>query len=142
MKLLEYYNTDPEGQYVDFCTDIVGHPERGIRFVLTYVLKDDRFYASINDTDEHLEETIESIDHDVAKFMLGETEYYKLKQIHTEDSKDKNGQDPTDGLKNAFWEVIRLAKKGQQPWWTEDLKNKSDIAIATLEKYYNEKYGK
>ena len=138
MKLLGYYHTDPHGQYIDYCEDIVGNAERGIRFTLTYALKDDRFYASIHDTDTQLEEEIESICHDVAKFMIGEEEYNKLKEIHKDSNNIK--KKPVNELKRAFWEVLRLAKKGQQPWWTEKLKQDSDDAIDRLEQYYNEKY--
>tara|TARA_B100000029_G_scaffold293293_1_gene286809 strand:+ start:2314 stop:2580 length:267 start_codon:yes stop_codon:yes gene_type:complete len=86
MRLLGYYHTDPHGKYIDYCEDIVGNPERGIRFTLTYVIEDDRFYASIHDTADLLEEEIPSIDHDVAKFMIGEEEYNKLKEIHQEET--------------------------------------------------------
>lgn len=140
MKLLGYYHTDPHGQYIDYCEDIVGNDERGIRFTLTYALKDDRFYASIHDTDNQLEEEIESINHDVAKFMIGEEEYNKLKEIH----KDLNNvkKKPVDELERAFWDVLRLARGGQQPWWTDKLKQDSDKAINIIEQHYNEKYNK
>ena len=142
MELLEYFHTDPEGKYVDFCTDIVGNTERGIRFTLTYVIKDDRFRASIHDIDFRLEKEIDFIDNDVAKFMIGEEECNKLKEIHKEDSEGESGQDPTDELKNAFKEVIRLAKNGQQSWWTDDLKNTNNTLIEQVEEYCNEKYSK
>ena len=90
MKLLDYYHTDPEGKYVDYCTDIAGNTERGIRFILSYVIKDDRFYANIaGDGDDSLwvEGHIESIEHEVAKFMIGEEEYNKLKKINQEEKK-------------------------------------------------------
>ena len=82
MKLLEYFSTDPEGKYIDYEGDIIGNKERGVRFVLTYVVRDDKFYANIIDTRELMDEMIESINHDVAKFMIGKEEYNKLKQIH------------------------------------------------------------
>ncbi len=88
MKLLDYFHTDPDGEYIDYEGDIVGNEERGIRFVLTYIVNDDRFYANINDTRELVDETLESIDHDVAKFMIGEEEYNKLKQIHNENNSE------------------------------------------------------
>ena len=88
MKLLESFHTDPDGKYIDYEGDIVGNKERGIRFVLTYVVNDDRFYANISDTRELVDEMIESIDHDVAKFMIGEEEYNKLKKINKEEKKN------------------------------------------------------
>lgn len=88
MKLLEYFSTDPEGNYIDYEGDIVGNKERGIRFVLTYVVKDDKFYANINDTRELMDAHLDFIDHDVAKFMIGEEEYNKLKEINKEEKKN------------------------------------------------------
>ena len=87
MKLLDHYHTDPHGKYIDFCGEIVENEERGIRFTLTYVLKDDIFRASIHDTNFRLEKEIDFIDNDVAKFMIGEEEYNKLKEINKEEKK-------------------------------------------------------
>ena len=88
MKLLEYFHTDPHGKYIDYCGEIVESEERGIRFTLTYVVEDNSFRASIHDTDFRLEEEIDFIDNDVAKFMIGEEEYNKLKQINKEEKKN------------------------------------------------------
>ena len=88
MKLLESFHTDPDGKYIDYEGDIVGNTERGIRFVLTYVVKDDKFYANITDTRELMDAHLDSIDHDVAKFMIGEEEYNKLKEINKEEKKN------------------------------------------------------
>ena len=86
MKLLGYYHTDPHGKYIDYSESIVENSERGIRFTLTYVVEDDRFIASIHDTDGFMDGELPSIDHDVAKFMIGEEEYNKLKEIHQEET--------------------------------------------------------
>ena len=130
--------------YIDFRGDIVGNVSRGICFVLTYVVEHDNFYATISDTGESgYEEDIQDIPHEVAKFLIGEEEYNKLKEIHIDTLKATLSQteyDHADDLKDALWEVIRLAKKGQQPWWTENLKKQSDAAIQKIECYYKEKY--
>jgi chemotaxis methyl-accepting protein methylase len=67
-------------QYTDFQGDIVGNPERGIRFTLTYVSEYDRFYSTIDDTDNTgFYEVLEDVPHNVAKFMIGKEQYKKLK---------------------------------------------------------------
>ena len=132
--------------YIDFRGDIVGNSKRGITFVLTYVVEHDRFYATISDTGESAyEEDIESIPHEVAEFLVGEEEYNKLKDIHKdhlEANTPKTEENVPNDLQNTFKEVIRLARGGQQPWWTENLKKKSDESINALESYYKEKYDK
>ena len=137
-------NGNPE--YIDYVGDIVGNTKRGVSFVLTYVVEHNRFYATISDTGESAyEEDIESIPHEVAEFLVGEEEYNKLKGIHNDHLKSNSSESEAntpDEVKNALWEVIRLAKKGQQPWWTESLKKSSDKSIETMEHYYNEKYSK
>ena len=137
-------NGNPD--YIDYVGDIVGNVKRGVSFVLTYVVEHNRFYATIMDTGESAyEEDIESIPHEVAEFLVGEEEYNKLKEIHEEALKANPPETediPPPELQNAFKEVIRLARSGQQPWWTEDLKKKSDESINKLESYYNEKYDK
>ena len=137
-------NGNPD--YIDYVGDIVGNVERGVSFVLTYVVEHNRFYATISDTGESAyEEDIEDIPHEVAEFLVGEEEYNKLKDIHKdylEANPPKTEEEPSDDLKNAFKEVIRLARTGQQPWWSEELKNKSEKTINRLEEYYKEKYDK
>ena len=132
--------------YIDFRGDIVGNVSRGICFVLTYVVADNDFYATISDTGgSAYEEDVKDIPHEVAEFLVGEEEYNKLKDIHKESLEvapcETQENTPTE-VKKALWEVISLAKKGQQPWWTESLKKSSDKAIETIEQYYNEKYEK
>lgn len=135
-------NGNPD--YIDFSGDIVGDIERGVSFVLTFVVEHDSFYATIRDTGESsYEEDIKDIPHEVAKFLVGEEEYDKLRAIHAEyldSTPSETKAESLDDLKNAFHEVIRLARAGQQPWWTEDLKKKSDKSINKLESYYKEKY--
>ena len=137
-------NGNPD--YIDFSGDIVGNIERGISFVLTYVVEHDSFYATISDTGESAyEEDIKDIPHEVAAFLIGEEEYDKLRAIHAEylDAIPPEIEDkPSDELKSAFKEVIRLARTGQQPWWSKELKKKSEETIKKLEEYYNDKYGK
>ena len=133
-------------EYIDFRGDIVGNISRGICFVLTYVVTDNSFYATISDTGESAyEEDIKDIPHEVAEFLVGEEEYNKLKDIHKDHLKanppEAEGNTP-DEVKNALWEVIRLAKKGQQPWWSDKLKKQSDEAIDKIEQYYKDKYDK
>ena len=128
-------NTD----YIDYQSDIVGNPDRGIRFTLTYVIEHDRFYAVVDDTDETgFNHALESVPHEVAKFMIGEEEYNNLKEIQEESTAGKQTSVPD--LKQAFWKVLKLAKGGQQSWWAEDLKKDSEEAIEQVEKFYNEKY--
>ena len=137
-------NGNPD--YIDFSGDIVGNVQRGISFVLTFVVGHDRFDATISDSGESAyEEDIKDIPHEVAEFLVGEEEYDKLRAIHAEyldATPSKTEVEPSDELKSAFKEVIRLARGGQQPWWTADLKNKSDESIKQLEQYYKEKYDK
>ena len=125
--------------YIDYQSDIVGNPDRGIRFTLTYVIEHDRFYAVVDDTENTgFNHALESVPHEVAKFMIGEEEYNKLKEIHQESIGVK--KKPSVDLKQAFWKVLKLAKGGQQSWWAENLKKDSDEAIEIVEKYYNDKY--
>ena len=132
--------------YIDYDGDIVGNLERGIRFVLTYVVEHNRFYATISDTGESAyEHSIEDIPHEVAEFLVGKEEYNKLKDIHRDYLKanyPETGGNTAEEFKMAFWEVIRLAKGGQQSWWADNLKEKSDKVITIVENYYNEKYNK
>ena len=133
-------------EYIDFRGDIVGNISRGICFVLTYVVADDSFYATISDTGgSAYEEDIKDIPHEVAEFLVGEEEYNKLKDIHKdhlEASPPEIEENTPDEVKNSLWEVIRLAKKGQQPWWSDELKKQSDKSIDKIEQYYKDKYDK
>ena len=133
-------------EYIDFRGDIVGNISRGICFVLTYVVSENSFYATISDTGESgYEEDIKDIPHEVAQFLVGEEEYNKLKDIHKdhlEATPPETEENTPNEVKNALWEVIRLAKKGQQPWWSDELKEKSEKSINKIEQYYKDKYNK
>ena len=130
--------------YIDFRGDIVGNMERGICFVLTYVVTANAFYATISDTGgSAYEEDIKDIPHEVAEFLIGSEEYNKLKDIHRDyltANPRETGGNTAQEFKMAFWEVIRLARGGQQPWWSESLKEKSDEVMGIVENYYKEKY--
>ncbi len=132
--------------YIDYVGDIVGNVERGVSFVLTFVVEHNSFYATIRDTGESAyEEDIKDIPHEVAEFLVGKEEYNKLKDIHKdhlEANPPETEENTPDEVKNALWEVIRLAKKGHQPWWSDKLKEQSDEAIGKIEQYYKEKYDK
>ena len=43
---------------------------------------------------------------------------------------------PTDEFKASFQEVLRLAKSGQQAWWTEKTKQSTDEHISRVQEYY------
>ena len=133
-------------EYIDFRGDIVGNISRGICFVLTYVVADDSFYATISDTGgSAYEEDIKDIPHEVAEFLVGEEEYNKLKDIHKdhlEASPPEIEENTPDEVKNSLWEVIRNAKKGQQPWWSDKIKEQREDSIGKIAQYYKDKYDK
>ena len=129
------YYLHSTGEYTDFQGDIVGNPERAIRFTLTYVTAEDRFYGVVDDTDNTgFNNELENIPHDIAKFMIGEEEYSSLKASPAE-------SDSHAEVKQALGKVLKLAKGGQQSWWAEDLRKDSEEAIEKVEKYYTENYG-
>jgi hypothetical protein len=43
-------------------------------------------------------------------------------------------------FKTSFREVLRLAKSGQQAWWTDKLKESTDTHISRLDEYYRQNY--
>ena len=45
-----------------------------------------------------------------------------------------------ENLKTSFREVLRLARGGQQSWWTEAYKESTSDHIAQVEKYYNKTF--
>jgi|SaaInlV_165m_DNA_1040744.scaffolds.fasta_scaffold28078_2 hypothetical protein len=45
-----------------------------------------------------------------------------------------------EDFKMSFREVLRLAKSGQQAWWTEELKNSTENHIERLDEYYRQNY--
>jgi len=47
---------------------------------------------------------------------------------------------PSEKFKESFREVLRLAKSGQQAWWTDELKNSTETHIERLDEYYRQNY--
>jgi hypothetical protein len=47
---------------------------------------------------------------------------------------------PTEEFKASFREVLRLAKSGQQSWWTDKLKKSTESHIERLDEYYRQNY--
>ena len=45
-----------------------------------------------------------------------------------------------EDFKMSFREVLRLAKSGQQSWWTDKLKESTDTHIERLDEYYRQNY--
>ena len=43
-------------------------------------------------------------------------------------------------FKESFREVLRLAKSGQQSWWTDKLKDSTDAHIECMDEYYRQNY--
>jgi hypothetical protein len=59
------------------------------------------------------------------------------KFVQTESDAPEHTQDvPTDEFKASFREVLRLAKSGQQAWWTEKTKQSTDAHIHRVQEYY------
>jgi hypothetical protein len=50
------------------------------------------------------------------------------------------GDTEDEDFKMSFREVLRLAKAGQQAWWTEELKNSTENHIERLDEYYRQNY--
>ena len=46
----------------------------------------------------------------------------------------------SEEFKTSFREVLRLAKSGQQSWWTDKLKESTDAHIECLDEYYRKNY--
>ena len=46
----------------------------------------------------------------------------------------------SEKFKESFREVLRLAKSGQQSWWTDTLKESTDVHIECLDEYYRQNY--
>lgn len=66
-------------QYIDYEVDVAGDENRAVIFRLTYIIDESRFYAIVTDTKTDWTEEISPIPDEIAKFMLGEGTYYKLK---------------------------------------------------------------
>jgi hypothetical protein len=50
------------------------------------------------------------------------------------------GDTEDEDFKMSFREVLRLAKSGQQSWWTDELKESTDTHIERLDEYYRQNY--
>ena len=50
------------------------------------------------------------------------------------------GDTEDEDFKMSFREVLRLAKSGQQSWWTDNLKESTDTHIERLDEYYRQNY--
>jgi hypothetical protein len=68
--------------------------------------------------------------------LLGESfessEPRKAPKEESTPTPEKTSQQVVD----SFNEVLRLAKSGQQTWWTDDTKNSTDLHIQRVQKYY------
>jgi hypothetical protein len=84
-------------------------------------------------------ETIRALINDLSEEDAKELVELLLKQEERSKLKELNKK-PVNELKQAFWNVLKLAKGGQQPWWTGKLKQDSSESIEIMEQYYNEKY--
>ena len=49
-------------------------------------------------------------------------------------------EEKSEEFKTSFREVLRLAKSGQQAWWSEDLKNSTNAHIEQMDEYYRQNY--
>ena len=49
-------------------------------------------------------------------------------------------EEASEEFKISFREVLRLAKSGQQSWWTDKLKDSTDAHIECLDEYYRQNY--
>jgi len=136
VKKLEMLDSDHSLGWVDFSAIIAGKTT----FTLTYNLKDDKWNASIKDGYNELLCREFDVCDETAFGLIDSDEYMQLKEINSDLNNAK--KKPVDELKQAFWNVLKLAKGGQQPWWTDKLKQDSDEAIDIIEQYYNEKYSK
>jgi hypothetical protein len=77
--------------------------------------------------------------------MLGEVVRNKHIGSSFDDFVQEGGlSDPADSedddFKMSFREVLRLAKSGQQSWWTDKLKESTDTHIERLDEYYRQNY--
>ena len=49
-------------------------------------------------------------------------------------------EEKSEQFKESFREVLRLAKSGQQSWWTDKLKNSTNAHIECMDEYYRQNY--
>ena len=61
--------------------------------------------------------------------------------IVSSESKETSTEELTsEEFKTSFREVLRLAKSGQQAWWTDKLKESTNAHIECMDEYYRKNY--
>ncbi len=76
--------------------------------------------------------------------MLGESPQNKhigsdFDEFLHEEELETSGQ-ASEKFKESFREVLRLAKGGQQSWWTDKLKDSTNAHIECMDEYYRQNY--
>ena len=72
--------------------------------------------------------------------MLSDNQTELRKNIQVDDNKEESTDVVSEEFKISFREVLRLAKSGQQSWWTEKLKESTNAHIECLDEYYRKNY--
>jgi predicted outer membrane protein len=74
--------------------------------------------------------------------MISDNQPTEKKNKHIGSSFDDYLQEEevAEEFKTSFREVLRLAKSGQQSWWTEKLKESTNAHIECLDEYYRKNY--
>lgn len=52
----------------------------------------------------------------------------------------ETSKESSEKFKESFREVLRLAKAGQQSWWTDRLKESTNTHIECMDEYYRQNY--
>lgn len=52
----------------------------------------------------------------------------------------ETSEETSEKFKESFREVLRLAKSGQQSWWTDKLKDSTNAHIECMDEYYRQNY--
>ena len=71
---------------------------------------------------------------------VASTEPKKNKHIGSSFDDFLREEEISEDFKTSFREVLRLAKSGQQPWWTDKLKESTNAHIECLDEYYRQNY--
>ena len=76
--------------------------------------------------------------------MLGESPQNKhigsdFDEFLHEEELETSGK-ASEKFKESFREVLRLAKGGQQSWWTDKLKDSTNAHIECMDEYYRQNY--
>ena len=75
--------------------------------------------------------------------MLSDNQSTEKKNKHIGSNFDdflREEEEASEEFKISFREVLRLAKSGQQSWWTEKLKESTNAHIECLDEYYRKNY--